>query len=241
MPMHDWTRVDAGICHEFHGAWIYAIRRALNGGLLPPGYYARAEPTVRTMGPDVLTLESPPTTPPGSVEPGGGAATRVRFRAAAGPRPPGFRRRRVGIRHSSGDRLVAVVELVSPGNKSSRSAVRAFVGKLVRVVDEGIHALVIDPFPPTRPAPDGLHALIWDDLAGEPLMLPADQPLTLSAYEAAAATPRCYVERLAVGQSLPDMPLFLTPGVSIDLPVQAAYDDAWGEVLPRDRAVLEAA
>jgi hypothetical protein len=35
MPMHDWTRVDAGIFHAFHHDWITELGRALNGGLLP--------------------------------------------------------------------------------------------------------------------------------------------------------------------------------------------------------------
>ena len=28
MPMHDWTRVDAGIYHAFHHEWISEIHRA---------------------------------------------------------------------------------------------------------------------------------------------------------------------------------------------------------------------
>ncbi len=36
MPLHDWTRVDAGIFHDFHQAWNAQLRGALNGGLLPP-------------------------------------------------------------------------------------------------------------------------------------------------------------------------------------------------------------
>jgi hypothetical protein len=24
MPMHDWTRVDAGIYHDFHHEWIFS-------------------------------------------------------------------------------------------------------------------------------------------------------------------------------------------------------------------------
>jgi hypothetical protein len=35
MPVHDWARVDAGIFHHFHVAWIDEIARALNRGLLP--------------------------------------------------------------------------------------------------------------------------------------------------------------------------------------------------------------
>ncbi len=36
MPFHDWTRVEPGIFHDFHLAWIGELRRALNSGLLPP-------------------------------------------------------------------------------------------------------------------------------------------------------------------------------------------------------------
>ena len=39
MPVHDWTRVEAGIFHDFHTVWAVAIRNALNEGLLPEGYY----------------------------------------------------------------------------------------------------------------------------------------------------------------------------------------------------------
>ena len=28
MPIHDWSRVDAGIFHDFHHAWIEQIKRA---------------------------------------------------------------------------------------------------------------------------------------------------------------------------------------------------------------------
>jgi hypothetical protein len=35
--LHDWTRVDAGIYHDFHVAWVPEIKKVLNGGLLPEG------------------------------------------------------------------------------------------------------------------------------------------------------------------------------------------------------------
>src|SRR6267143_1688609 len=59
MPIHDWTRVTAGTWHDFHLAWIAEIRNALNGGILPPDYYAQAEQIAGPMGPDVLTLHTP--------------------------------------------------------------------------------------------------------------------------------------------------------------------------------------
>lgn len=33
MPIHDWTRVEAGIFHDFRHEWISTLRRALNDGL----------------------------------------------------------------------------------------------------------------------------------------------------------------------------------------------------------------
>jgi hypothetical protein len=35
MPIHDWTRVSAGIFHHFHQKWVGTIADALNEGLLP--------------------------------------------------------------------------------------------------------------------------------------------------------------------------------------------------------------
>ena len=221
MPIHDWTRVAPGAYHDFHTVWLVAIRAALNNGLLPPGFYARAEQTMRPMGPAVLTLQSqPPSSPTPRPAPIATAAGRVHYRATATPRLPAYRQRRIGIRHASGDRLVAIIELVSPGNKAGRYPVGSFVRKVVRAVNEGVHALVIDPFPATRRTPHGLHSLIWEELGGERFDQPADQPLT-------------------VGQPLPDMPLFLEPDYSIDLPVEATYLAAWAAVVPQDRALLE--
>src|SRR5436190_2214384 len=76
MPIHDWTRVEAGIFHDFHHAWIEEIKRALNAGLLPDDYYALAEQHAAGFGPDVLTLEETRNGDPGprsrTVSPTGG-------------------------------------------------------------------------------------------------------------------------------------------------------------------------
>jgi hypothetical protein len=46
MPIHDWTRVDAGLFHDFHQDWTIELRRSLNAGLLPPGYFALTDQQV---------------------------------------------------------------------------------------------------------------------------------------------------------------------------------------------------
>ena len=52
MPIHDWTRVDAGTFHAFHVSWVSAIQEALNDGLLPCRRAAlgAVPPAVMTMG-----------------------------------------------------------------------------------------------------------------------------------------------------------------------------------------------
>src|SRR5690348_614933 len=58
MPMHDWTRVPAGIFHAFHHRWISAISDVLNAGILPPEFSALPEQQTAGLGPDVLTLQT---------------------------------------------------------------------------------------------------------------------------------------------------------------------------------------
>src|SRR5438132_2170379 len=72
MPIHDWTRVDAGTFHAFHTRWISELMKVLNAGLLPPGYYALAEQVATRMQTDVLTLRAPvPPLPRGTPVNGG--------------------------------------------------------------------------------------------------------------------------------------------------------------------------
>src|SRR5438067_13840493 len=84
MPVHDWTRVDAGIFHDFHNVWIAELRNVLNRGLLPSGYYAITEQHAGKYVADVLTLHAgtKTTEPPPRLTNGGVAvaesAPRVR-------------------------------------------------------------------------------------------------------------------------------------------------------------------
>ena len=56
MPIHDWTRVEAGLFHAFHVKWISNLADALNEGALPPDYFAIPEQKSAGYAPDVLTL-----------------------------------------------------------------------------------------------------------------------------------------------------------------------------------------
>jgi hypothetical protein len=246
MAVHDWTRVDAGIFHDFHLAWIAEIRQALNGGLLPEGYYALAEQHAGSCIPDLLTLHVGPASPgqrPSPSTTGGTAVAeappRVGRQQTAPPTPLALRRT-VAVRHVSGHRLVAMVEILSPANKDRPATVEQFTVKAVDALDAGVHLLVVDLFPPGPGDPRGMHGAIWQRLLGsdEPYDLPAGEPLTLASY-AAGVQVEAYVEHLAVGAALPEMPLFLHPDRYINVPLEATYQSAYRGMPTFWRDVLE--
>ncbi len=251
MPIHDWTQVDAGVFHDFHLEWISTIKRALNTGVLPPDYYAMAEQIAGGHQPDVLTLEmvGPSSAWPvgnasstGESEGGGialaSAPPQVRFTATSEPERYARKRNRIAVRHKSGDRVVAVLEIVSPGNKGSRHAMRSFVEKSLDFLEAGIHLMIVDLFPPGPRDPQGIHVAIWTEIEETAFQLPLDQPLTLASYSSGLVK-RAFIEPVAVGDALREMPLFLEPDRYVLVPLEPAYRDAFAAVPNRWRAVLE--
>lgn len=249
MPIHDWTRVEAGIFHAFHHEWISSLAHALNEGLLPEDYYALQEQFTTPFGPDVLTLKGPgesrePAGDPPTATGGqcGAVASAPRLRPTAETEMAYYRRKQkaVVVRHVSGDDVVAVVEIASPGNRAARSPLRAFVEKTARLLEAGIHLLVLDLQPPGRRDPHGIHGRIWEEIDDSEYLPPADKPLTLVAYEAAPVV-RAYVVNCAVGDELVDMPLFLEEGRAVDVPLEATYQTAFRGIAARWRRILDVA
>jgi hypothetical protein len=249
MPMHDWTRVDPNDYHTFHLAWIASLLHALNDGRLPPGYFAMADHTTPPIVPDVVTLSLPadedhlaPASAGGtgqSVATAPPKAKIVTTEHARKRKPAG--RRRVAIRHVRNRQLVAVIEIVSPSNKAKKQEFADLVGKSVQLLQQGVHLLLIDPFPPTPRDPSGLHAAVWKQLTGKKVP-PEEKPLTLAAYVAKGNdTYSAYVEPIAAGDTLPDRPLFLTPDMYVYAPLEETYRIAWSSFPPPLRPLLEAA
>jgi hypothetical protein len=244
MPIHDWARVDAGIFHHFHLEWIGDLSLVLNSGLLPPDYYALAEQIAGGLGPDVLTLQRPASVSPETEEPAGGLALaaappRVRFRSRAEPDQYAAKARTVVIRHASHHKMIAMVEIVSAGNKSSQHRLRTFVEKAAQVLRSGIHLVIVDLFPPGLRDPGGIQKAIRDEFIENEFALPPDKPLTLAAY-IGGPFPEAFIEPVAVGSTLVDMPLFLTTEVYVPLPLESTYHSAWEAVPSFWRAVLTA-
>jgi hypothetical protein len=241
MPIHDRGRVKAGIFHDFHHAFVEQIKRDLNAGILPSGYYAMAEQVAGGLGPDVLALQTPRVAPKDPIDGGarswGGGERRTllappQVRIVAETEQEHYRRKQshVSIRHVSDHRVVAVAEVVSPGNKSTRQALEQLTKKAAEFLDQRIHLLIIDLIPAGKFDPSGIHGAIWDYIAGEDYSTPVDKPLTVVAYESELVL-RAYVEPIAVGDALPDMPLFLEPGGCVPVPLERSYQTTW-ETLP---------
>ena len=250
MPLVDRTRVDAGIFHAFHSAWNTEIQKALNGGLLPEGYYALAEQHAGCAIADVLTLHVSPAGPAGvptrlSLPPATGgvaladAPPRTRRRHTVEPAAVG-RRRSLAIRHVSGHHLIALIEIVSPANKDRPRSIEDLVNKAASALEYGVHLLLVDLFPPGPHDPSGIHGAILREFeeSGKPYDVPADEPATLASY-AAGPTVEIYVEHVAVGAPLPEMPLFLHPDRYINVPLEPTYRAAYGGMPAFWRGVLE--
>ncbi len=258
MPMHNWTRVPAGVFHAFHNTWIGDLQKALNNSLLPNDYYALGEQQAGDIGPDVLTLQthqdrSEDTRCAGTdsvpdIE--AGSKDRSIVLAEAPPKVSLTqeasddiyfyltRQRTIVIRHVSGDRVVAILEIISPANKRSRSQLDDFVDKVAAALRDGIHVMIIDTLPPGRCDPNGIHGAIWSRLLAGDFEAPSDKPLTLVSY-AVSSTIKAFVEPMSVGMALIDMPLFISPTRYVPVPLEETYDRAWSGVPQRWRNVIE--
>ena len=244
MPVHDWTRLPAGIFHAFHTVLLGELQKRLNRGGMPAGYSALVEQYTGPTNIDVLTLAADDAPPLADDSAEGDTAVALavapprvsQARALGTATGPRYARRTLVIRHVSDRRVVALTEIVSRANKASVDEVERFVGKVVTAVCHGLHTLVVDLFPPTARDPDGLHGLIGAEFADEYRLDPA-KPLTAVSY-LADDPPTAYLEPLAVGDPVPDMPLFLDPGHYVMVPLAAAYREAFEGLPAEERAVL---
>ncbi len=229
MPVHDWTRVDEGLFHAFRLSWICGLCDALNGGGLPPSHFAMLERSPRAHIPDVLDLRlSDADIEPSGTNPALEVATvPPQARVVQSTERGNYAKKadRVTVRHRHGQ-IVAVVEIVSPGNKGSNSELRAFVEKTADLIQQGVHVLVIDLLPPTRRDSQGIHKAIWDEFEDEEYSSPSDEPLTVAAYSAGVIK-TAYVEPFGVGDDLPVMPLFLEPELYVPVPLEDTYRTSW--------------
>ncbi len=150
-------------------------------------------------------------------------------------------RRHVTIRHTSDDRILAIIEILSAGNKDNRHSLQTFVDKVLTALRKGIHLLIVDLHPPGPRDPQGIHGVLWEAIDDrQPYTQPADKPLTLVAYQCDRGI-TAHIQPFAVGETMIDMPLYLDPDSYITIPLEQTYQQAYKGVPLRWRRVLEAA
>jgi hypothetical protein len=241
MAIHDWSHVRAGMFHHFHNSWIYKLSDRLNEGILPKGFYAAGEQVIGDIEPDVLTFrgQAAGVTP---WQDSGAIAIeehppQVSLTCAAEEPLYVAKQDHIVVRSAEGDHLVAMVEIVSPGNKDSRHRLQQFVDKVTLAIERGCHVLLIDLFPPGGLDPQGMHGAVWTQLVSEEFELLPERPLTFASYRA-IPQPVAYVDPATVGDPLPSMRLFLNSDWYVVAPLAESYDDAWhGFPEPWKRAV----
>ncbi len=206
MPVHDWTRVDAGIFHAFHHGWISEITRELNRIVPAEKYYA------------LPVLIFGDTVPPGNVTK---VVDVIEWYAN--------KKKSVAVHRRTDHRTVAILDILTPGNKCSRGTVELFGKQYRGVLEPGCNLDVLDLFPPTKHDPKGIHSIIYSNDAGEYKFDPTHS-LTCAAY-VGGADAQAFVEPVAVGDVLPDLPLFLMSDQYVQVPLESTYLRAF-EALP---------
>ena len=238
MPIHDWTRVRANRFHDFHQGWTIAICNSLNAGRLPAGYFTMVEQQTSVPEPYVITLD---LTAPAGLASGGLAVDlqppKTRFVARTEAASYARKANRITVRHPDGD-VVAVIEIVSPGNKDSRHAIRAFARKAVEFLQAGVHLLIVDLFPPAL-ATRRVSTRSSGTAFTRTVHAAAGQTADRGSLRRPDPETVAYVEPVAVGDPLPDMPVFLTADRYVLCPLEATYQTAWEQFPAPLRRPLE--
>ncbi len=243
MPLRDHFNPplsDQAQWRAFHGQWPAMIVIELNKRL-PAQYVAR--PQVQMGSNFEIDLAAHTTQSSSSwmqsqgtpdEDDGGGVATAV----WAPPRPtlaiatglPEQDEYEVEIFESDMMRLVAAIEIVSPGNKDRPENRRAFAGKCASLLRQGVSVSIVD-----------LVTVRNANLYGDLLDLIGQSDPSLAPAPPALYTAACrwhqikrswrletWVQVMEVGKPLPTLPLWLSPDLAVPLNLELSYLETFG-------------
>jgi hypothetical protein len=217
---------------SFYSSWATRLADALTERWLPPNYiaeeHAHLGPSIEI---DVGTFEREAAA---TGEEGSGVVATVGTQVWAPPAADGalpavfpdtFEVRVLST--DSGPKLVAAIELISPGNKD-RPAERAFATKCASYLYQGISVLIVDIVTNRRA---NLHNEILRVMeAPDSLALPPESSLYAVAYRPLRRGKGDEIDvwrsSLALGQALPTLPLGLRADLVIPVDFEAAYAEA---------------
>ncbi|MSR51758.1 MAG: DUF4058 family protein [Gemmataceae bacterium] len=127
-----------------------------------------------------------------------------------------------------GRQLVAAIEIVSPANKDRPESRNAFIGKCAAMLQKGVAVSIVDLVTVRQP---NLYCELMAFLGQKDPRLCDDPP---SIYASSCRWgPRkkrllleCWSHRLALGQPLPALPIWLGPDLAILLDLEVSYEQA---------------
>jgi hypothetical protein len=218
---------------SFHSNWATKIADALTERWLPPNYIAEEHayigPSVEI---DVGTFERDSST---GEESGGGTVVKAGPKVWTPPAPdavvpsvfPDTFEVRV-LSTDTGPKLVAAIELISPGNKDRATESRAFAVKCASYLYQGISLIIVDIVTSRRA---NLHNEILRVMeAAEVLQLEPEVALYAVAYRPLHRAGKDEIDTwrspLALHQPLPTLPLSLRADLVIPVDFEATYAEA---------------
>ncbi len=226
MPLHDWSTVEgwSGV----HTAWLVEISRAIRPQL-PQGYraYIGTSPMV--------AIDDPPGEPDVTVRHANGHAPAAPNGPRAAAEVDSFHPDRevlvatiVGNRVvyvEKEGRLVAAVELISPGNKDRPSRRVECTNRFLGYLMNGVHLMLIDLHPSPRAFSFADELASRLGIADEPALLPA----FATSYRVGEADRRdgSYLalrrQHVNPGEALPMFPLALTEQLTVSVDLESTY------------------
>ena len=126
-------------------------------------------------------------------------------------------------------RLVAAIEIVSPSNEDRPDTRRTFVGKVIGLLQQGVCVSLVDLVSDKE---FNLYAELLTELGRADPTLPAPPPHLYAVSLRARKRPRkrlslldAWFYPMTVGQPLPTIPLWLSPTLRVDLPLEPSYQE----------------
>lgn len=211
----------------FHAYWAASIGRGLNR-VLPDRFFAAVNLHQGSkVAADVAEYDYGPT--PGLNGSGGGLAVQSYVVPAVTGTASGLLpdEAEVPIVDTENDRLVAVIELVSPGNKDRPEARRSFAAKCAAYLHRGVGVVVVDVvFKHRFNLHDELAELLdWPSsllMSLDPDMYAVSYRPTIRANEPVIDF---WVEPLEIDMDLPTLPLFLKGWGCVPLDLEDSYNE----------------
>jgi hypothetical protein len=211
----------------FHAYWAANIGRGLNR-TLPERFFAAVNVHQGSqVAADVAEYDYGPA--PVSNGSGGGLATQTYVVPAVTGTAPGLFPDEIElpIVDTTDDRLVAVIELISPANKDRPAARRAFAAKCAAYLHRGVGVLVVDVVV-------NRHFNLHDELAElmrwpDDLRMAGAPEIYVVSYRPAMRDDRPLFDfwtiALELGNDLPTLPLALKGWGSIPLDLEESYSE----------------